>query len=210
MAPPRILFVEGSDDEHVVKNICGQRGIPNIDEVKAMGGVSEVLAALSIELRTTRVPGDKVGAIVDANANLNGRWQTLRQMFEDAGYANVPTRLERGGLVLEPPSGTMLPRAGVWIMPNNSDNGALEDFLLALVSQPSPLFAHAVASVDAIPPPQPFSPDDRDKALLHTYLAWQSEPGRPYGTAIAAGFLTHSVPQVDALADWLNRLFFAS
>ncbi len=44
---------------------------------------------------------------------------------------------------------------------------------------------------------------------MHTWLAWQSEPGEPYGTAIRAGYLNASVPQVDGLAAWLERLFLS-
>ena len=56
-------------------------------------------------------------------------------------------------------------------------------------------------------PIRDFGEIDREKALVHTWLAWQANPGRPYGTAVAAGFLDHNVPEVDAFVSWLNRLF---
>jgi hypothetical protein len=49
---------------------------------------------------------------------------------------------------------------------------------------------------------------DQPKALIHTWLAWQSEPGRPFGVAIKAGFLEHARPEADVLVGWLQRLFF--
>ena len=41
MANRRILLVEGVDDEHVMKHICGNHGIPELDEVKQHGGGSQ-------------------------------------------------------------------------------------------------------------------------------------------------------------------------
>ena len=38
MAGRKILLVEGIDDEHVLKHICGNRGIPNLDDVRPHEG----------------------------------------------------------------------------------------------------------------------------------------------------------------------------
>lgn len=46
----------------------------------------------------------------------------------------------------------------------------------------------------------PFRKRDRLKALVHTWLAWQEEPGRTYGTAIQRDiFDTTVLPQMLAL-----------
>jgi hypothetical protein len=52
-----------------------------------------------------------------------------------------------------------------------------------------------------------FSKLDEPKAVIHTWLAWQEEPGRPLGTAITARYLDPHVPEVDVLVAWLNRLY---
>ena len=112
---------------------------------------------------------------------------------------------------LDPPAGTYLPRLGVWIMPNNQTSGILEDFLRFLVPQPNVLFDHAKVSVAAIPEGERrFKQLDEPKAVIHTWLAWQEEPGRPFGKAITARFLDPDVPEVDVLVAWLKRLFFLS
>ena len=104
---------------------------------------------------------------------------------------------------------TRCSRRGVWIMPDNKANGILEDFLRFLAPQESELFQHAESSVKDIPPEERrFASTADAKALIHTWLAWQKEPGKPLGTAITAHFLDPNVPQVDQLVDWLNRLFF--
>ena len=43
---------------------------------------------------------------------------------------------------------------------------------------------------------------------MHTWLAWQENPGRPYGTAITARFLDAEAPQADVLVAWINYLFY--
>ena len=203
----RVLLVEGADDEHVIKHICGSRRLPQLDEVKPYGGVDALLEGVPAELRASNEPGDVVGVVIDADTDLEARWQSIRDRLNRAGYPNVPAAPDPAGTVLEPPAGSLLPRAGVWLMPDNKTPGILEKFLRFLVPRDDALFDHARASVDSLPDRR-FAASDEPKAVIHTWLAWQSEPGRPYGTAITAGYLDPDVPQVDVLAAWLKRLFF--
>ena len=62
--------------------------------------------------------------------------------------------------------------------------------------------------VEGIDDEHVLKPLDEPKAVIHTWLAWQKEPGRPFGTAITARFLDPNVPEVDVLVAWLKRLFF--
>ena len=203
----KILMVEGTDDEHVLKHICGNYGIPRLDEVEAHEGVDHLLESIPVQFNLNDEEGDVVGIVIDADSDLNARWQSLRDIFARAGYPNVPNQPDPNGTILEAPSGTLLPKAGVWLMPDNKTPGILEDFLRFLVpDRQSALFAHAERSVATVPERR-FSQNDTPKAVIHTWLAWQEEPGRPYGTAITARFLDSQLPQARPLADWLGRLF---
>ena len=203
----KILLVEGTDDEHVLKHICGNYGIPRLDEVEPHEGVDHLLESIPVQLNLNDEEGDVVGVVIDADADLNARWQSLRDIFARAGYPNVPNQPDPNGTILEAPSGTLLPRAGVWLMPDNKTPGILEDFLRFLVpDRQSALFAHAERSVATVPERR-FSQNDTPKAVIHTWLAWQEEPGKPYGTAITARFLDSQLPEARPLADWLGRLF---
>ena len=205
----KILLVEGTDDEHVLRHICRGHRIPAPDEVKQSGGADRLLRYLPTQLNLSRGEDDDVGVVIDADNDLDARWQSLRDIFERAGYPNVPNQPDPNGTILEAPDGTLLPRAGVWLMPDNKTPGILEDFLRFLIpNQPNPLFDHVNASVDSIPD-RLFSENDTPKAVIHTWLAWQKEPGRPYGTAITARFLDSQLPQARPLAGWLGRLFDA-
>ena len=208
MADRKILLVEGTDDEHVLKHICGNRNVPHLDEVKQHGGVDRLLESVPVRLKASE-EGDVIGVIIDADTDMSAQWQSVRDRIIAVGYGQVPEQPAADGTILDPPADTLLPRLGIWIMPDNRTDGILEDFLRFLVPQPSNLFDHVEASVATIPEDdRRFSELENPKAIIHTWLAWQEEPGRPLGTAITARFLDPHVAEVDTLVSWLNRLFF--
>lgn len=95
------------------------------------------------------------------------------------------------------------------IMPDNRAPGILEDFLQFLIPQPNRLLDHVKGSIAGIPEDERlFGPLDEPKAVVHTWLAWQRDPGKPFGTAITARFLDPNVSEADNLVAWLRRLFF--
>ena len=203
-----ILLVEGPNDEHVVKHICGNRDVPHLDEIKPLGNVESLLDAIPVQLRAAE-EGDVVGVVLDADTNFDARWQSIHHALESVGYEAVPDQPLSEGTIIDAPAGGHLPRAGVWLMPNNRKRGIMEDFLRFLVPSPSALFDHVKESVATIPPADRlFRAVSEPKAIIHTWLAWQKEPGMPLGAAISARFLDANVSQVDVLVAWLMRLFF--
>jgi len=203
----KILLVEGNDDEHVLKHICGNRGIPQIDEIKQQGSVSRLLDSFPVRLKESDL--EALGVVVDADTDMPARWQSLRDRLVKAGYNDVPAEPDRAGTVISSPPGTLMPRMGIWIMPDNQEKGILESFLSFLVPKDSCLFEHVKSSIAGIPETErEFAKKDEPKATIHTWLAWQKEPGKPLGQAITAKYLDPSVPQVDVLVSWLKRLFF--
>ncbi len=207
MAGQKILLVEGTDDEHVLKHICGNRDIPHLDEVRPHENDYDLLDDFSTRLKASSEEGDVVGVVIDADKNPAGRWQSIRDHLIKAGYEHVPLQAALDGTILNPPGYSLLPRVGAWIMPDNQSRGKLEHFLRFLVPDGDDLIDHATQVVEGIAAPR-FRDKDKLKAVMHTWLAWQGSPGRPYGTAITAGFLDANAPHADALTSWLNRLFF--
>ena len=45
------------------------------------------------------------------------------------------------------------------------------------------------------------------KAQLHTWLAWQEQPGTPLGLAITNRYLDANAPHAQKLMDWIRQLF---
>ena len=206
MPGKKILLVEGNDDEHVVKHVCGTRGIQRLDEIKAQGGVDPLLESLPVRLKESDI--GVLGVVIDADTDLAARWQSLQVRLTKAGYQGIPPQPSAEGTILDPPSGTLLPRVGIWIMPDNQTQGILEDFLRFLIPETSRLFNHVQSSIKAIPQEERrFSQLVEPKAVIHTWLAWQKEPGKPLGTAITARYLDPDVKQVDIFVSWMNRLF---
>lgn len=208
MTAKKILLVEGNDDEHVIKHLCGNRNGPQLDEIKPHGNVERLLESLPVRLKAS-AEGEIVGVVIDADTDPKARWQSLEDRLHQVGYQNVPGSPSPEGTIIDPPIGTLLPRVGIWIMPDNQSTGILESFLRFLVSAGSGLFNHVESSVASIPDGElRFSQLAEPKALIHTWLAWQEEPGRAMGTAITARYLDPDVAQVDVLVSWLNRLYF--
>lgn len=52
-----------------------------------------------------------------------------------------------------------------------------------------------------------FRPSYKSKACIHTWLAWQEEPGKPLGQAITKGFVNSDAPIGHILITWFRRLF---
>lgn len=207
MALRKVLLVEGPDDEHVVKNICGRRGGLWIDDVSAHNGVNELLEAIPRRVKASA--GEHIiGVVLDADGNIDGRWQSIMDRLAESGYRDLPRQPSPEGTIMMPDYDPLLSRFGVWLMPDNQSTGILEHFLRRLVPANSRLFAHVQSSVDAIPLEEvKFTELARPKVLIHTYLAWQADPGCPYGTAIKSNFLNPHTPEVDAFITWLNRLY---
>ena len=99
-------------------------------------------------------------------------------------------------------------RVGVWLMPDNRRIGALEDFLQDLIDDSDVLLPHARESTaKAKARGARFPEKDSVKALVHAWLAWQEEPGRPYGVAIKSRYLRDDSDAAERFVAWFGRVF---
>ncbi len=72
------------------------------------------------------------------------------------------------------------------------------------------LWVHAESAVDSIPADERrFPAVQTAKAKLHTFLAWQEEPGKPIGQAVTAKYLNPNAPQAAEFIQWLRALFIS-
>ena len=201
----RVLLVEGPDDKEVIFQFCNRHAIDNrsLFDVEVCGGFTELRDTLSQEPRFGR---EAVWAIVDADADCLDRWRSLHGVLEGLGYTDVPLSPARSGTIL--PAKDSLARLGVWLMPDNESAGILEDFLARLVSSEDVLLPRANAAVDAIPAHERrFAEVRRPKALMHTWLAWQEEPGTPLGLAVTRRYLQTDHELAERFLAWLRLLF---
>lgn len=202
-----VLMVEGKDDVHVVKGFCGARELGRIDHLREFEGKDRLLEAIPVQLKESGITS--LGILLDADADRDARWTAIRSRLVDAGYEGVPETPGDEGLILDPPNASLLPKVGVWLMPDNLLPGILEDFLKVLVPAHDELFAKLVNCLDSIPAHLiKFPSAAKPKALIHTWLALQEQPGRPLGQAITARYLDAKLPSGDLFANWLSSLFF--
>ena len=101
------------------------------------------------------------------------------------------------------------PRFGVWIMPNNQFSGMLEDFLIQLIPDDSQrLYELAQNCVsEAARHAAPFKEVHKKKAEIHTWLAWQDEPGPQLHQAVHHRVLDPEKPESQSFVNWFRSLF---
>lgn len=93
-------------------------------------------------------------------------------------------------------------------MPDNIRTGMLETFVLALRVGDPVLHDHARdATSQARVLGAPFRDTHREKAELHTWLAWQDPPGRQLHDAVRARKLPPAPPVTGPFVAWFRQIF---
>lgn len=203
----KVLLVEGINDKHVINNLLKAHSSESEITIGVKEGVTNILATLKTEVDANQ---DFLGIVVDANASLDSRWQSLTDRLKDAeiGYSEVPGNPVKEGLILEGKG--FLPKLGIWVMPNNELVGKIEDFVRLLVAKEREyLWQLAEKTVGKIPAEERlFADKDIIKAQVHTFLAWQDEPGRPMGESITRRYFQIDAPEALNFIDWIRQLYF--
>jgi hypothetical protein len=171
--------------------------------LKEFGGYEKLREDFPVVLRNGSTLR-RVGIVADANSHPSRRWQSLRDAVSEIGTAHVPQDPTEQGWIgeLELPDRTVT--LGLWMMPNNRDAGAVEDFLLELIPEDDALLPLAESCLDTVPESK--RPNE-SKALVRTWLAWQDEPGRPLGPAVSEGYFDLDEELAGRFIEWTRRLF---
>lgn len=153
-----------------------------------------------------KVAGRKsLGIVLDADVDGQARWEKVRSLLFGAGYIDIPLKPIPTGTIV---TSAGLPRVGLWLMPDNTAPGMLEDFLAMLRAPGDQLWEHAVQAVATIPPElRQFAPGHLTKAQLATFLAWQKSPGLRMSDAIRDNVLRAGTPIARDFVQWLRLLF---
>lgn len=216
--PDRLLLVEGQDDKHVVRHIClrhpsfsveGQyhkeqivldSSSASLFTIRDTGNVDKVLESIGPEIKA---PGRQaVGILVDANDNVKGRWDAIMDRLRKTGVMQLPSSPRSSGTIL--PS---RPRIGIWLMPNNSLRGELEDFIARMIPESDAVWPLSQRYIDKIPKEErKFKPKKTGRAKIHAWLAAREDP-RHMGTAIGAKDLEVDGDLCQQFIAWLIELF---
>jgi len=206
----KIILVEGNDDKHALIHLMGHH-INNWDDQNPPFAC-EITNGYDAGPRKTgyitgKLKGEDVttvGVIFDANGDFSGRWNRMKGLLRDS-FPEMPDDMPVDGLVME---NTEHKRLGIWIMPDNKSSGMLETFLRWLVKeQDQPLWEHAKTTKEkACELGAPCKDEPPEKALIHTWLAWQAPPGISFGRALQRSVLDPKADCARAFANWMKRL----
>jgi len=210
------LIVEGKDS-YVLSSILIKRGLKPPkgyenkqkfkDFVIEAGGFSRVKNVFKQALLNEE--NTNIGVVIDCDEeNVQELFEGLVEIIKERESINLPENLalSNEGFVHQFTENLTI---GIWIMPNNENNGYLEHFLEKLIPKDDDILPFAKEKIKELKR-QPFNvlTDIRtQKALIHTWLAWQKEPGHPIGLAVNAGYFNANSPNADAFANWFQKTF---
>lgn len=196
------LLVEGNDEVQVINRIAALSSLPRIPMLNAEG-INNLLDLIEPQVEVEN--RQALGIIVDANDNLNARWQSLSHELALSGITLPPTPDPAGTII---PAQNDLPRVGVWLWPNNQSPGELEDFIISLIPENDPVWPLSEEYINNILAQNlnKFPQGKKSRAQVHAWLAAREDPRR-MGQAIQYGDLNPHAPPLSAFAAWLARLF---
>lgn len=218
MPGKRLLLVEGDSDKRLHEEFCSAINLNDVVTIappKEAGGRRNTKQGV-LNLLDTLLPNlmdgqlERLGVIVDADliADGGGFTNTVSQVsraVESHGYISPPGIISTGGLLYVHNDG--LPDVGLWIMPNNQDEGAVEKWISdMLLDAERVLLGQAVAVVGGLATPK-FRASRRKKAEMATWMAWQDEPGRGLHYAVQSGLLNPAAPLYAGFKQWMERVF---
>ncbi len=208
---PNQLYVEGKNDLYITLQLLmqftpGSASNPplHINEKSGKDNILSKPKFIQTVLDTETVRA--VGFVLDADDNPKGRWKSIRSQLV-AIDASVAVELPVTGLIHKLPDDK---RVGVWIMPDNRSNGAIETLCAKLIpDEQSKVWDYTETAIMTAKNRGATwrNPEDRDKARIHSYLAWQSEPGTPPGLAIKTRLLDGQASAAKPYIDWVLELF---
>lgn len=210
MSETPLILVEGADDKHFLWHFLDTNKLTfPFDHIINCKGIERLKENFGVRLELGNLPG--LGIIIDADSNVEAQWQSIRNIMIEKGYPNTPKSPNPKGTIVKHPNPEnnieIINIVGVWIMPNNQIPGILEDFIQFMVPDKNEQLSYAKQCVANIPGKKQFGENNISKAEIHTWLAWQEEPGTPLGQAVTKRYLdsdrTHTLP----LLEWVRQLF---
>lgn len=206
----KTLLVEGECDKRIIPFLIEQSGTmwkqnnTPITNIISLGGIENILQT---DIKTFWQESDltSLGLIVDADEFPLNRWNEVRNLCSKA-IPNIPQIIPNGGLIVEHDG----KKFGIWIMPDNCLQGMIETFLGYLVPNQDENFIWQLAQcvvAQAKKTGAPFKTVHTDKAHIHTWLAWQDEPGRQLHEAIKFKLLDPSCAAAQNFVNWFRTLY---
>ena len=220
-----ILIVEGEGDRSCLEQLCHTLKIsPDIvlpatpkdlldDGYDSKQGVYIALEDRLDLLKQADSPLKRLAIIVDADQAKDGQsfhttFDTITQRLKAFDYHfDSQASNDSSGLIFSHSDLGFNP-IGVWIMPNNSADGAIESWISECIDPVKcDLFPHAQTVVNGLSTSfnRTFTGNKKAKADVATWLAWQRSPS--IGLYAAVPLLNTQSTHYQNLVTWLNYVF---
>jgi hypothetical protein len=222
--PIQRLLVEGDNDIHVITHLLMTmkhkpfRGYEDTDVYKNefvvnAGGKSKAKELIPSILDVPDL--QHFGIILDADESAENTWISIRNILKTNGFeeSELPKKLSPKGILIQQKG---KPTIGIWIMPDNlmpinkGEIAYLEHFYEQII-HPEDKFltkAHSIIEEIAVDKDCNFALKDKQKAKIHTWLAWQTEPGNSMGISLKKkSFFDLKSAAVLNFTDWLESAF---
>ncbi len=225
MSQENLLLVEGNTDRDFFDMLCNTLAIsPRIQVAppKDLGGRYNTKQGALNYLKTILLPQlndggiERLAIVVDADyaeshgLGAVGTLNQIKEIVEPFGFNLPENESYLNGFCFKNSDGLL--DFGVWIMPNNKEDGMLEDWIKSCIAQSEQeLFHHAEKTVADLSNHglQKFKPIHITKTQVATWLAWQNLPKYSVDRV-----LDKNDPLVDKnstlyqnLANWLKNIY---
>ncbi len=202
MGENNLLLVEGTNDLHIISAFCGVQQIPKVFKIENCDSDSKVLKKLDAYINSS-VPINKIAIVLDADEKgFEQRKQSVEAILNRNDIITENIYYTNGAIIHSDNC-----RIGVWIMPNNQDYGRIEDFIIGLIDTKAIDYAKATSIEAKAKKLGDFKDVHISKAIVHSYLAWQDEPGCPIGQSITKQVLKPNTETAQIFKNWLLNMF---
>jgi hypothetical protein len=195
MQVEQLLILEGLNDAHVISNLLVAKKLDingyesksryETEFINIGNGKRGALRTLKASAKSTQY--DRIGIVIDADSDAENpaaqTWQSILGILQRNGYQNLPTQPNPLGTIIQQED---MPQIGIWIMPDNVNEGYLEHFFEQLIVENDPFLREATQITEGFISQgiNRFSPVHLQKAKIRTWLSWQTDPELPMGTAL--------------------------
>jgi hypothetical protein len=127
----------------------------------------------------------------------------LDQQKNEIGEYQQDSNSNSSGLIFKNKDG--LPNIGLWVMPNNCDDGMLEDWMRKnIVASENDLMQYVLSCVEDLPV-RKFKSIHETKAVVATWLAWQEKPNLTSRNAV--NLMDEDAFLMQDFKKWLSDVF---
>jgi len=215
-----VLLVEGYADRDFFNQVCKVINLNKTPKIKVATpqdyqsrrntkeDVFKLLPSFLKKIEDSDNDLERLAIVVDADEEQHGSGypktiQRVKEIVETHDFVLIENN--ENGLIFKHSDG--LADLGLWIMPDNANEGVIEDFIKQCIrTNERNLFNHAVQVVNEIPT-RKFKPHHSTKAEIATWLAWQNPPGRGFYCAVEDNLLDADHSLFQKLENWLKQIF---